>query len=347
MKPIKFVTLCLALVIVLGCTNSDSPSEIEKFQKGNEKKDLQVVGSSNEYQESIEKVGSEIGILLASQESLDEQINYLNIQKDSIENALIQIEASIDQVESKKIAPEIKDVNAKLNELKSVKENLLEQQDLQKKEILLADKKKQIFEEEKQVYAAQHQSLWEKGAPPSDFELVDSLLANINLQINKQENRLKILNRKVADIEEQVKTIDKQRTSLGIKIRNNYNAQEIFEEYSLEEKERLEDKLMSIEEELDLLFEEQEDIHSKIARYKGEETYLQIKQSAKKEQELAEKDRVEREMMAQQELETLKNKRAQRITNAFFAIGIVALVLFFLYYMGKKRKSAKNKKSTK
>lgn len=343
MKSIHFITLCMALALLFGCADSDNPSGIEKFKKGNETKDLQPVNSSDEFLESIEKVGSEIKILIASLESVKEQIKYLEIQRDSVQNALKQIDTSVDQVKAKKIDPGIKDVNNKLDELKSLKEKIAELQDLREKEVLLADKKKQLFEEEKVVYAEQHQSLWEKGAPPEDFKVVDSLLANINEQINEQTNRLKLLKRKIADSGDQIASIDEQRTSLGIKIRNNYTAQEIFEEFSIEEKKRLEKQLVAIDEQLQLVFTEQKDLNTQLARYKGDETYLQMKHSATKGQERAEQAKIERETLAKQEMETLKDQRNQRMTNALFAICIVALVLFLLYYIGKRKKSAKIK----
>jgi hypothetical protein len=347
MKSILIITLSLALVINFGCTKSESPGGLEEFQGGHEQKDLQLINSSDEYLDSIQKLGLRIEKLISSQESIKERIVFLTIRKDSIETSLIQIESSLNQVKNNKIEPGIKSVNEKMDELKGLKEVLLEQQELQKMEILLAEKKRNLLEEEKGVYTNQHQLLWDKGAPPSDFKMVDSLLVGINLQIDEQSNRLKILNRKVADIEDQVKIIDQQRNSLSNKIRNNYTAQEIFEEFATEEKERLEKQLITINEQLNLVTAKQKELNTQMAMHKGEKTYLQLKQDAVDAQKLTEKAKLKQEILAEHELDILKSKRSKRITNALFGIGIVALILFFLYYMGKKRKSRMVKKVVK
>lgn len=199
----------------------------------------------------------------------------------------------------------------------------------------------ELFEEEKAVYLTQRQSLWDKGAPPPDFILVDSLLVGINTQINEQSNKAKILSRKVADIEDQVKTIDQQRTSLSTNIRNNYTAERIFEEFSTEEKERLEKQLVTTQEQIGLAMAEQEDLNAQISAQTGDKNYFQLKHDRIKGQELAEETKLKQKTLAEQELEILKDKRSRRITYAIIGIGIVAFVLFMLYYVGKKRKSRK------
>ena len=199
----------------------------------------------------------------------------------------------------------------------------------------------ELFEEEKAVYLTQRQSLWDKGAPLPDFILVDSLLVGINTQINEQSNKAKILSRKVADIEDQVKTIDQQRTLLSTNIRNNYTAQRIFEEFSTEEKERLEKQLVTTQEQIGLAMAEQEDLNAQISAHTGVKNYFQLKHDRIKGQELAEETKLKQEALAEQELEILKDKRSRRITYAIIGIGMEALVLFMLYYAGKKGKSRK------
>ena len=215
-----------------------------------------------------------------------------------------------------KIDKGIEGVNQKLNELKGQKENFEEQVGLQKKEIDLASKKIDLLNEEKIVYDQQHKALWEKGAPPKDFKSVDSLLNGINSKIAEQTKRVKFLNRNVADIEEQVLSIDQQRNFLSTKIRENYNAQEIFAEFANEEEYK-------IKTQIDL-------IDSKISSLKGNSKELNI-EIANMNSEIAK---------ATSKAES-DNKGKNRMIYALTAIGFITIIFVFLYWIGKKRKTKK------
>ena len=120
--------------------------------------------------------------------------------------------------------------------------------------------------------------MWDKGAPPADFTKMDSLVTGIDKQINDEKTRLKYLNRSTTDMDEQIANIDAQRNSLSNKIRNNYTAQKIYEEYSSEEKTRLENQLASVDEELKSSLAEQEELNRQISLQAGNMSYLQLKQ---------------------------------------------------------------------
>lgn len=345
MKLIKFTSLFLLLVIVISCTNTESKGDLEKFQKGQEQKVPQLSRSSSEmFLDSIKQIDSKMESLMSSLEGTREQISFLTLKKDSIQSGLEQLRISTEQINSKKIDPGIKGVNLKLDELKGQKENLQEQLELQKKEIDLAEKKIKLQEEEKLIYDDQRKALWDKGAPPNDFKKVDSLITYIDNRIQEQTARLKFLNRNSADIEEQITAIDQQRNSLSTKIRNNYTAQEIYEEFSVEEKERLEKQLASVEEQLEILITRQEGLNSQLALFSGDKNYLQIKQDELDAIKLKEEARLEKTNLEQQQLKADKADRNRKILIAFIGIIVIAIVLYILYYIGKKRKLSKLKK---
>lgn len=340
MKKIKCTALFLLLAIMWGCTSNESKSGIEEIQKKQNEQQAPTK-SSDQYLDSLKEVNSNIETLQMRLETKREQINYVSAKKDSILKASEQIRVSLEQVKSRKIDPGIEGVNLKLDELKGQKENLLEQQNLQKQEVILAEKKIILQKEEKEVYNAQRQALWDKGAPPADFKNVDSLLIEIDKYLNEQNTRLKNLNRSIADIDEQITAIDQQRNSLSSKIRSNYTAQKIFEEYSAEEGAKLEKLQTTVEEELKLLLAEQDDITSALALKAGDKSYLIIKQDKQNLLELNEEARqadFDRELAHN---EAVKAKNTKRILNVFIVVFIAVLVLYMLYYIGKKRKSQK------
>jgi chromosome segregation ATPase len=343
MKKMKFVVFSLFVVVVFGCTNNQSPSGIEAIQQ-KQNDQLSAIDLAEQYLDSIRNIDSKIEDLTYHLKSKREQINYLNSKKDSILRASEQIRISLEQINSKKINPGIDGVNLKLDELKGQKENLLEQQSLQKQEVLLAEKKIELQKEEKKVYNAQRQALWDKGAPPDDFKKVDSLLAGIDNYLSEQSARLKNLNRSISDIDEQISAIDQQRNSLSNKIRSNYTAQKIYEDYSAEEKARLDEQLISVEDQIKILLSEQADISSQIALSSGDKNYMQIKQDEVKSLEMSENAKLEEIALQKQQLDDKKAKRNKRTFNAFIGILIAALIMYALYAIGKKRKSNKLKK---
>ena len=295
--------------------------------------------NSSGYADSIQKLGQRIDDLAANREMQRERIDFLTNKKDSILRQLRQIEASLDQINTQKIEPGITGVNAKLDELKGQKENLQEQFDLEKQEIDLAQKKIELLGEEKKVYDAQRQALYDKGAEPFAFKTVDSLLSDINDKMAQQSAKIKNLNRNSSDILEEISKIDLQRKSLSDKIRNNDTAQQIFDDYSKEEKVRLDDQLKSVEEELGTLLAGEYELNNEITRQTNERDYLQGQENTS----LAMAKEAEENRLSQlAEAERKKEKKKNRMTFAFVGIGVAALLLGALYIAGKLRKSRKS-----
>ncbi|NJM80113.1 MAG: hypothetical protein HC854_11800 [Flavobacterium sp.] len=174
------------------------------------------------------------------------------------------------RINENKIDKGIEGVNMKLDELKGQKENLEEQVALQKQEMELATKKIALLNEEKKVYNQQKKALWDKGAAPNEFISVDSLLGGINCKITEQSKRVKILNRSVADTEEQVLSINSQRNFLSTKIRENYNAQEIFSEFTQEEESKIKKQIDVIDKKISALNGNVNSLNSDIANLDSE-----------------------------------------------------------------------------
>lgn len=263
---------------------------------------------------------------LEAQEELKSQIIALSRKKDSLLNVLKSTNESMSRINEGKIDKGIEGVNMKLNELKGQKENFQEQTALQKKEMELAAKKVELLTQEKIVYDQQKKALWDKGAPPKDFIQVDSLLNGINSKISEQNKRVKQLRRNVADVEEQMLSIDDQRNFLSTKIRENYNAQEIFGEFAKEEETKIKAQIAEIDAQLTKLNSNVNSLNSTIA-------------------DLNDDIKVKNQMESDKIVE-LNNaeKTKNRLMMALIFVVLIGLSFGVLYYVGKRNKNKKNKK---
>lgn len=275
-------------------------------------------------QKEIVQTNSELNKTLVEQEEIKQQIVALSRKKDSLLNVLKSTKESMTRMNDSKIDKGIQGVNLKLNELKGQKENIEEQVALQKKEMDLAAKKIDLLNQEKVVYDAQHKALYDKGAPPKDFAKIDTLLGTVNSKINEQKRKVKSLNRNISDVEEQVISINDQRDFLSKKIREDYNAQDIFGEFAKEEESKIAEQISTIDSKISSLTGNVNNINTSVAS-------LNDSIAVKTEQH---------DINSQNQEDA--NKTQNRLYYAFFAVGAV-IVLFAVFYIIGKRKKQQNK----
>ena len=262
----------------------------------------------------------ELQLTLEQQEELKAHIIDLSRKKDSLQSVLKSTKESMSRINDSKIDKGIEGVNTKLNELKGQKENFEEQVALQKKETELALKKVELLNQEKVVYDAQRKALYDKGAAPKDFVKVDSLLAGINGKIGTETKKVKNLNRNVADVEEQIVSIVDKRSFLSAKIRENYNAQEIFSEYAKEEESVITSKIDAIDKQISELSSKVADINTTVV---GLNDDIATKEATDLETQIAAEN---------------DSKTKNRLLFALIAVGIISLVFYVLYVLGKRKK---------
>lgn len=339
---IKFAISALFLsLLLIACGEKDSKStNLDELQSGKQSKSQEIVVSVS-YKDSIKNISNQLDQLMHIQKLKKHEIALLNRKKDSVSNLLNQVKESTEQVNAKKIAPGIEGVNKKLSELKGQRENASEQLVLQEQEIVLAEKKIGLLKEEKTVYDSQHKALWSKGAAPEDFKEVDSLLAGINGEINKQTLKIKTLKSTSADIKEQMTSIDDQRSSLSSKIRNNYTAKQIFDEYALEEQGRLVEQLKIIDSSLKLNEFKSDSLQNKIQLYSGNKTSFETIEINNAEfKALSQKERNEAKAQLEKEkIDKENSKKDKKKKTAFIVVGIIGAILILFYFIGKMRKS--------
>ena len=250
----NFIPLIFFALVIFNCTSGEKNAD-QSFTK--EAAETQKVLESNKAsQDSLSFYNSKLSYLGAQKDAKAKLINQVSKQRDSLQVLLAQLETSVKAINDKKLNPGIQGVHNKLDQLKGQKENLEEQTSLQKKEVALAAKKIEILNEEKSVYLEQKKALYDKGAPPNAFKVVDSLLSGINSKMLIQNDVVKNINRNIADAEEQVIRITGQREELSKKIRTNYDTQLILSEYNVDEKNRLADQLSKVNENLNALLSE-------------------------------------------------------------------------------------------
>lgn len=347
MKKRIVISNILLAVLLVGCNNTQEGTTTIEELKGVTLVQTETTNTVSVVSDSIAALEFQINTLRDSQMSKKEEIAFLISQRDSITNTLSQIDQSLEQVNSKKIAPGINSINAKLDELKRQRENLTEQQELQKSEKTLAEKRIALLSEEKAVYDAQRASLYDKGAAPENFVVVDSLLSGINSKISEQSKKIKNLERNIDDVEEQKVVIIQQRSSLSSKIRNNYSAKQIFDDFAKEEKSRLEGKLQTIEGALEQVLNDDKDMDGRLALHTSKKNAFETEKNINAEHAAS----AEREAAINAEHASLESQLAKEKANKdgkklFGLLGIVAvavlLLMFYLLGKAKKRRKLKN-----
>lgn len=292
-----------------------------------------------QFQGTAAEIQSKIGDLQIVQDTKAKQIESLSQQRDSIQTQLQQVSNTLQQVSDKKINPGIQGVHTKLDELKGQQENLEEQAALQEQELALAEKKITLLNEEKTVYDAQHKALYDKGAMPAAFEEVDARLGGIQDNITTQGNKVKSLKQSISTIAEQKRIINSQRSSLSAKIRDNYTAQQILDEYTKEEQSRLEGQLAEIDAALNPLLQDESQLQTALAVQHSKKEQLDRQINTSKTLEENEKASLAREQRIQAEEKAAR--KSDRIQLALVSIGGIALLLLVLFVLGKRRKKRK------
>jgi septal ring factor EnvC (AmiA/AmiB activator) len=298
----KKLTLLLLAILLLGSCVKKEDTENPEIKK------------------EIVQTNSQLNKTLEEQEDIKQQIVALSRKKDSLLNVLKSTKESMARMNDSKIDKGIQAVNLKLNELKGQKENIEEQVALQKQEIELATKKIDLLNQEKVVYDAQHKALYNRGAAPKDFAKIDTLLGAINGKINEQKRKVKALTRSITDVEEQVISIVDQRDFLSKKIRQDYNAQEIFSEFAQDEESKINVQIKAIDTQISALTGTVNDINSSVAS-------LNDSISIKTDQH-----------DANAQSQEAADKTKSRMYYALFAILAVIALFSIFYFIGKRKK---------
>ncbi|MFD0834659.1 hypothetical protein ACFQ0I_02700 [Mariniflexile aquimaris] len=327
----KLITLSILLLSIVSCTSGDKKAD-QSFTNEATQTSTNLV-TAEKSKDSINFFSSKLNLLGAEKDSKTKLVNMVSKQRDSLQALLTQLETSVKAINDKKLNPGIAGVNSKLDQLKGQKENLQEQIALQKKEVALATKKIDILNEEKGVYLEQKKALYDKGAPPAAFKVVDSLLSGINSSMLIQNDVVKNINRNVADAEEQMIRITGQRDELSKKIRNNYDTQLILSEYNADEKNRLEAQLAKVNENLNMLLNEASNLDTDYKLLASKLSNLNTPAV-----DLNNGDGAE----AAESSDT--GEKSGKTSFALIVVLVLGAIMVFFYFVGKRRKTKNIKK---
>ena len=322
----NFIPLIFFALVIFNCTNGETKADQSLIDAAESKT---ILESNKVSQDSLGFYNSKLSFLGAQKDAKAKLINQVSKQRDSLNGLLTQLETSVKAINDKKLNPGIQGVHNKLDQLKGQKENLEEQTSLQKKEVALAAKKIEILNEEKSVYLEQKKALYDKGAAPTAFAVVDSLLSGINSKMIIQNDVVKNINRNIADAEEQVIRITGQRDELSKKIRTNYDTQLILSEFNVDEKSRLEDQLAKVNENLNALLSEGANLDTdyKLLASKLANLETPFSEVASTKNAIDENENVEEE--------------SNKTSIALIVIVVLGAIMVLFYIIGKRRKNNK------
>lgn len=322
----NFIPLIFFALVIFNCTNGETKADQSLIDAAESKT---ILESNKVSQDSLGFYNSKLSFLGAQKDAKAKLINQVSKQRDSLNGLLTQLETSVKAINDKKLNPGIQGVHNKLDQLKGQKENLEEQTSLQKKEVALAAKKIEILNEEKSVYLEQKKALYDKGAAPTAFAVVDSLLSGINSKMIIQNDVVKNINRNIADAEEQVIRITGQRDELSKKIRTNYDTQLILSEFNVDEKSRLEAQLAKVNENLNALLSEGANLDTdyKLLASKLANLETPFSEVASTKNAIDENENVEEE--------------SNKTSIALIVIVVLGAIMVLFYIIGKRRKNNK------
>ena len=323
----NFIPLIFFALVIFNCSNGETKADQSLIKDAAETQT--ALESKKINQDSLSFYNSKLSFLSARKDAKAKLINQVSKQRDSLKGLLTQLETSVKAINDKKLNPGIQGVHNKLDQLKGQKENLEEQTSLQKKEVALAAKKIEILNEEKSVYLEQKKALYDKGAPPTAFNVVDSLLSGINSKMLIQNDVVKNINRNIADAEEQVIRITGQRDELSKKIRTNYDTQLILSEFNVDEKSRLEDQLAKVNENLNALLSEGANLDTdyKLLASKLANLETPFSDAASTDSAIDEGKNVE--------------EKSNKTSVALLVIIVLGAIMALFYIVGKRRKNKK------
>lgn len=304
----------------------------ENIQEGRE-----LVSKAEKFRDSLKGFETTLQNIEAEKMTREQWIVALLEDRDSVLSRLKRIEASVNDIKDNKLVPGLHDVNVKLDELKSVEEDLIAETELKQEEIRLAAGKIDILKKEKEVYDKQRQALFDKGEAPEMFVRADSLLNAIDRGIAKQNFLINNLQQEVSDNELKIKRIKSRRKDLSHKIRKNYDTQQVLSEYNKGEIDRLEALVAGYERQINELSEEATGLNTDYNILQGKVSNI------RQQTEDSLQDLNDNELAQQNDQPRVRETGHDYLGLGFISIIIVFIVMVILYIVGKKNKVNKRR----
>lgn len=300
----KVLLLAFSILLMVSCDKKQEPKTTTVPQQKNTTIDLALAKQQEQ---------------LARTKKIIDSVLY---KKDSLLQVVASTQQTLERLNDSKNEGGIDNETLKLDQLSGQKSNFEEEINFRKKEIALADKKLELYNEEKTMYQEHKKALYSRGAKPVALAKVDSLLSNISNKIANLNKVSEEASKALSQTQEQATAVSKEQEVISNKISSAYISKAVFEDFAKNEKTTIDHQIQLLD--------------SVIRSHK-------TSAAANAVQNTITKDSLTSNLQL-----TGKNKatlisstnKEDRLNYAFGAVGIVIVTFGLFYFIGKKKKTA-------
>ncbi len=203
----------------------------------------------NAYKDSIEYVVSEL--------------SQLNSQLDSVEKNLNFYQLSETQT-ARTLESGIKEIDERMSNREVHKQQEIQKIGLLNRRILVAGKKVEAFQLEREMYEEERDELLRTSAAEEELLPYREKIAELDSVITAEEAHIQSMKSEIRQAEVFIRDTDALMEELQARIKQEYDKKEIIEEFIASERERLSSELNQLQSDRQRLMNEQTDISSNL-----------------------------------------------------------------------------------
>lgn len=201
------------------------------------------------YKDSIADVKQELFALNTQLDSVEKNLNFYQIQEQQTERTL---KSGIEEIDQRMSSRE----NRKQQEIQNI--------GLLNKRILVADKKVEAFELEREMYQEELNELLRTGAPEEELEPYRETIGRLDSTIQAEKDHIRNMELEIQQAEDYIRDTDALMEELQAQVKQEYDRKAIIEQFISSEKERLKKELEQLQSQRRQLLDEQTDISSSL-----------------------------------------------------------------------------------
>lgn len=232
-------------------------NEVEASGVTEEKSDLESRVSS--YKDSIAILKQKLFELNNELDSVERNITIYQIQEKQTEAYL---ESGISEIDQQMVRRE------------NQKQQILKRLNLLRKRLLVADKKMEAYELERQMYVEELDELLRENASEQEKSPFHTRIASLDSALREQQTQKESLEREISQAQTSVAETDAFLNNMKAQIDKEYDRKTIIEEFITAEKKRLESELQGIQSTRESLLKEQTSIANALATTEQQIAYL-------------------------------------------------------------------------
>jgi len=235
--------------------------EEEASDVESEKNELQM--RINEYEDSIRVLKEELNQFNTQLDSVEKSMNFYEVQEDRTEQYL---ESGIKEIDQRMTSRE----KRKQQEIKSL--------DLLRRRALVADKKIEAYNLEKQMYVDQKDELLRAGASEEEKAPYLRKIRSMDSTIMAERDKLGSIEKEIRKAEAYISETDALMQELQAQVQEEYDKNKVIESFIISEKERLSQELEQIQQGREDLLAQQSAVSENLS--KTEQQISQLEKDA-------------------------------------------------------------------